>query len=155
MDSFFLKTSAPLSLMTSYRMSLISTGFISLDSTLNSKLCKATYTIFSVLYISVVVILHAFVLLHEGLQCFWHVLVAITSLVFPGCSAGKGSCLVTVGCCLVQRPMRRCCFGAGESGSKTALPWCGKIRHFGLFFPVFHGGSSRRRNSHENCGRHF
>jgi hypothetical protein len=33
---------------------------------------------------------------------------------------------------------RRCCLSAGESGSKTALPWCGKIRHFGLFLPVFH-----------------
>ncbi len=57
---FFLKTSAPLSLMTTYRMSLISAWPISLNSTFNS---KATYTIFSVLYISVVVILHAFVLL--------------------------------------------------------------------------------------------
>jgi hypothetical protein len=33
----FLKTSAPLSLMTTYRMSLISAGSISLDSTFNTK----------------------------------------------------------------------------------------------------------------------
>ncbi len=115
MDSFFLKLPL-LSLMTSYRMSLISTGSISLNSTFNS---KATYTIFSVLYISVVVILHEFALLHEGLQSFWHVRVAITSLVFPGCSAGKGSYLphVTLGCCSVR-------------DDTTVLPRCGRIRQY-------------------------
>jgi hypothetical protein len=106
---------------TSYRMSLISTGFISLDSTFNSKLCKATYTIFSVLYMH-------FRGCNPSRICtpkrdcnfFWHVRVAITSLVFPGCSAGKGSYLphVTSGMLL------------GTETHATVLPRCGRIRQY-------------------------
>ncbi len=40
-DKFFLKTSAPLSLRMTYRMSLLSAGSISLDSTLNLSQAKA------------------------------------------------------------------------------------------------------------------
>ncbi len=41
--AFFLKPSAPLSLMTTYRMSLISAGSISLDSTFNLDFCSGPY----------------------------------------------------------------------------------------------------------------
>jgi hypothetical protein len=42
-ERIFFKTTAPLSLMTTYRMSLISAGSISLDSTLNKKITFITF----------------------------------------------------------------------------------------------------------------